>query len=115
MGRFRGGRDVGLIGVEDGDEATELFAHNIDDSFLVRLAAGLRFPSYLISDIRFEHPMFRPFLFLTLVATALGASAQSRPNVLLILSDDLAATLGCYGYPAAKTPNLDALAKRGVK
>ncbi|MFM2142848.1 MAG: hypothetical protein RLZZ476_1392, partial [Verrucomicrobiota bacterium] len=30
------------------------------------------------------------------------------------MSDDLAATLGCYGHPQAKTPNLDALAKRGV-
>ena len=59
--------------------------------------------------------MFRPLLFLALAAPALSASAQSRPNVLLILSDDLAATLGCYGYPAAQTPNLDALAKRGVK
>ena len=30
------------------------------------------------------------------------------------MSDDLAATLGCYGHPVAKTPNLDALANRGV-
>jgi uncharacterized sulfatase len=30
------------------------------------------------------------------------------------MSDDLAATLGCYGYPQAKTPNLDALSKSGV-
>ncbi len=37
-----------------------------------------------------------------------------RPNVLLMMADDLAATLSCYGYPQAKTPNLDALAKRGV-
>jgi arylsulfatase A-like enzyme len=59
--------------------------------------------------------MMRTLLFLALAAAAFGASAESRPNVLLILSDDLAATLGCYGYPAVKTPNLDALAKRGVK
>ena len=37
-----------------------------------------------------------------------------RPNVLLIISDDLAATLGCYGHPQAKTPHLDALASRSV-
>jgi uncharacterized sulfatase len=42
-------------------------------------------------------------------------AAEQQPNVLLIVSDDLAATLGCYGFPAAKTPNLDALAKRGVR
>jgi uncharacterized sulfatase len=34
--------------------------------------------------------------------------------VLLLMSDDLAAHLGCYGHPLAKTPHLDALAKRGV-
>ncbi len=42
-------------------------------------------------------------------------AADARPNVLLIVSDDLAATLGCYGFPAAKTPHLDALAARGVR
>ena len=42
-------------------------------------------------------------------------AADKRPNVLLLMSDDLAATLGCYGHPQAKTPNLDALAKRGVQ
>src|SRR5215216_1069502 len=42
------------------------------------------------------------------------ALAAEKPNVLLMLSDDLACTLGCYGHPIAKTPNLDALASRGV-
>ncbi len=42
------------------------------------------------------------------------AAAARPPNVLLLVSDDLAATLGCYGHPQAKTPNLDAFAKRGV-
>jgi choline-sulfatase len=50
---------------------------------------------------------------------ALGASAfaaaPERKNVLLILSDDLANLLGCYGDPIAKTPNLDKLAARGVR
>ena len=43
-----------------------------------------------------------------------GTAAGERPNVLLLMSDDLAATLGCYGYPQAKTPHLDALSERGV-
>lgn len=42
------------------------------------------------------------------------SAEKKRPNVLLMMADDLAATLSCYGYPQAKTPNLDALAKRGV-
>jgi len=52
-------------------------------------------------------------LFFALLAAT--AFAAERPNVLLLVSDDLAATLGCYGYPAAKTPHLDALAASGVR
>lgn len=37
-----------------------------------------------------------------------------RPNVLLICVDDLKPNLGCYGDPLAKSPHLDALAKRSV-
>lgn len=40
----------------------------------------------------------------------------SRPNVVLILADDLAAwMLGCYGNQEIKTPNIDLLAKGGIK
>lgn len=42
-------------------------------------------------------------------------SAADKMNVLLILSDDLRDTLGCYGNQAVKTPNIDRLAQRGVR
>jgi iduronate 2-sulfatase len=42
-------------------------------------------------------------------------SAAERPNVLLILVDDLKPTLGCYGSAIARTPNIDALAARGMR
>jgi iduronate 2-sulfatase len=42
------------------------------------------------------------------------AAAASRLNVLLIMADDLRDSLGCYGNPAVRTPNLDRLAARGV-
>jgi uncharacterized sulfatase len=41
--------------------------------------------------------------------------AASRPNVLLLIADDLRDTVGCYGNAAVKTPNLDRLAARGVR
>ncbi len=45
---------------------------------------------------------------------ALAAEAK-RPNILLLMSDDLNNMLGCYGDPLAKTPHLDRLAARGVR
>lgn len=40
---------------------------------------------------------------------------KTRPNVLMICIDDLNDWLGCMnGHPNAKTPNIDALASRGV-
>ncbi len=52
-----------------------------------------------------------------LVLASCGAQAADagRPNVLLLMSDDLNNMLGCYGDPLAKTPNLDRLAARGVR
>ena len=41
-------------------------------------------------------------------------NAAPRPNILLIVSEDNGAELGCYGEPSVKTPNLDRLASRGV-
>ena len=41
-------------------------------------------------------------------------AAARGPNVLLIVSDDLNNSLGCYGDRTARTPNLDRLAARGV-
>lgn len=43
-----------------------------------------------------------------------GAEPQ-RPNVLLVMSDDLNCRLGCYGDPLVRSPNIDRLATRGVR
>ncbi len=44
------------------------------------------------------------------------ARAAGKPNVILILADDLGwADLGCYGSKYHKTPHLDALAASGVR
>lgn len=50
-----------------------------------------------------------------LLPRATAAAQENRPNVLLIVADDLNTALGCYGDPRARTPNLDRLAARGTR
>ncbi len=55
------------------------------------------------------------FLGEGLTARRARAARRDLPNIIWILTDDLRAdALGCYGSAWAKTPNIDALAQRGV-
>jgi len=49
-------------------------------------------------------------------ALAQASPSAGRPNIILILADDLAAwMLGCYGNQEIHTPNIDRLAAHGVR
>ena len=52
---------------------------------------------------------------LWVLAGSVGPAAQPRPNILWITSEDNAPNLGVYGDRDATTPNLDALARRGLR
>jgi choline-sulfatase len=54
-------------------------------------------------------------LLLTLLLVLPTQATESRLNVLLIMADDLAATLSCEGHPQARTPHLDELAQRSLR
>lgn len=67
--------------------------------------------------IAFNHIATTCRLFAPLAIAALflrPALGDDRPNVLLIVADDLNCAIGPYGDPNAITPNLDALANRGL-
>lgn len=76
------------------------------------------FPSTRKPPIMFA---LRLFFYFAAISTASFATlgpncqAETKPNVLLICVDDLKPTIGCFGDRFAKTPSIDALAKRGVR
>ena len=57
--------------------------------------------------------MFKYFLTFLFINTFIYG--QKKPNILLICIDDLRNDLGCYGNSVVKSPNLDNIARRGVR
>ena len=46
----------------------------------------------------------------------MAVTDRGRPNIVVVLADDLAVwALGCYGNREIRTPNLDDLARDGVR
>ncbi len=59
--------------------------------------------------------MNKPLLALSLLATGCTAAKTEKPNVVLIMVDDMGySDIGCYGGEIT-TPNIDALASQGVR
>lgn len=54
-------------------------------------------------------------LLLVSVLVPLLIAHAERPNILLLLVDDLKPAMGCYGDSAAKTPHMDCSAARGMR
>lgn len=51
---------------------------------------------------------------LTLVSASAAVAAE-RPNIVWIVVDDMSANFSCYGETAIQTPNVDQLARDGVR
>lgn len=54
------------------------------------------------------------YLLFTFALLSCEEKVNQQPNVLLLFMDDLRPQLNCYGYPDIQSPEIDALAKRGV-
>ena len=54
-------------------------------------------------------------VILFLCAQVVNAQTLSRPNILLLMAEDMSARVGAFGDSVAVTPNLDALAAQGVR
>lgn len=54
-------------------------------------------------------------ILLAILLLAVNILAADNPNVLFLVCDDLNCDLACYGHPQVKSPNIDRLAKQGVR
>jgi arylsulfatase B len=62
------------------------------------------------------NPSFAVRAILAVLSATTALAAQSPPNVLVIVADDMGyGDLGCYGSKQIATPNLDALAASGAR
>lgn len=62
--------------------------------------------------------MYKKLIFVCSVICAISKAdaSNSKPNVLLIIADDLGVgDVGCYGSKWIKTPNIDRLAAEGIR
>ncbi len=77
-------------------------------------------PEYLTTRFRRERIAFATKakllgVFIVILAVT-GVHAGAKPNIIIIYADDLGyGDVGCYGATALKTPNIDRLAKQGLR
>ena len=57
---------------------------------------------------------FLTFLFTPFLCHSF--SLADKPNVVFFIADDVSqGDFGCYGHPIIQTPNVDSLAKKGMR
>ncbi|MFT5468820.1 MAG: iduronate 2-sulfatase [Verrucomicrobiales bacterium] len=56
-----------------------------------------------------------PIVLATIHCVSFSSAEERKPNVLLLLADDLNTALSGFGHPQCKTPRLDELAEQGVR
>ncbi len=98
-------------------DTVEITSASVGDPQHVRYA-WVPFPSPNVNLFNSEDLPASPFTTETeeeLYVRQFAATDRDRPNVLFIVSEDNVPHLGCYGEHRVYTPNLDALAKDGIR
>ena len=73
------------------------------------------FPTFLVTSLLVGVPACLWSVSARDDAAELTKSEERRPNVLLLMADDLNTALSGFGHPQCKTPMLDRLAREGVR
>src|SRR5680860_956340 len=72
----------------------------------------------MIGNKKIGHPISLIWLFpfLLWACSEKSPSEPVKPNIILIMADDLGyGGISCFGAPTVETPELDALAKNGIR
>jgi len=59
--------------------------------------------------------LLKPPILLSTLLFSTCSFAQDKPNILLLVAEDLSSRIASFGDPVAETPNLDKLAASGVR
>lgn len=86
------------------------FRHRLESDTPLRLTSGQSLRTGFFCGMRLT-----AFVVASWCSLPIQAADPVRFNILHIVSDDLNTRLGCYGDPLVKSPNIDRLAKRGVR
>jgi arylsulfatase A-like enzyme len=70
---------------------------------------------FILSVMRSSSRSFFLLLLICLTSISTFAAASAKPNILWLLAEDFGPALGCYGQKNVSTPNLDQLARDGVR
>ena len=73
---------------------------------------------YTLINIKYYQKLLIAFLIFLSISSVFSQSIRSnqqKPNVILILIDDLKPNLGIYGDDFSKSPNIDQLAREGIR
>lgn len=83
----------------------------------------IRAPQWLFNQVHLLYSItslssqcLASLFLLTFNYQAVATDVERRPNIVIILADDLGyGDLACFGHPRFKTPNLDRMAREGTR